>query len=148
MKSATSKDIDMQRQEFRVFGKGNKERIVYINDNALRWLEKYYDWRMTAENLTYSELSEKLLFVNVKKPYNRLSIAGVQWIFKNIGKRANVSDVHPHRFRRALATDLLSRGMRIEEVMILMGHTKTETTLIYFNIKQNNVRESYMKYSS
>lgn len=93
------KDIDMQQHEFRVFGKGNKERIVYINDNALRWLEKYYDWRMTAENLTYSELSEKPLFVNVKKPYNRLSIAGVQWIFKNIGKRANVGDVHLHRLR-------------------------------------------------
>ena len=69
-------------------------------------------------------------------------------IVKSLGKKAGVGNVHPHRFRRTFATDLLNRGMRIEEVMVLMGHTKIETTLIYCNIKQDNVRESYRKYAA
>lgn len=146
--SLNVKDIDMQKQEFRVVGKGRKERVVYIHDNALRWLEKYYLWRMERENLTLSELGEKPLFVTAKSPFKRLTIAGVQYLLKRLGKRANVENVHPHRFRRTFATDLLNRGMRIEEVMVLMGHTKIETTLIYCNIKQDNVRESYRKYAA
>ena len=141
-------DIDMQKQEFKVVGKGNKERIVYIHDNALRWMEKYFIWRMKKENLTFSELESRPLFVTSKKPYDRLTIAGVQYLLKQIGKRAGVDNVHPHRFRRTFATDLLGRGMRIEEVMVLMGHVKVETTLIYCNIKQDNIRESYRKYAA
>ena len=140
-------DIDMQKQEFKVVGKGNKERIVYIHDNALRWIEKYFIWRMKKENLTFLELENKPLFVTSKKPYERLTVAGVQYLLKQMGKRANVDNVHPHRFRRTFATDLLGRGMRIEEVMVLMGHVKVETTLIYCSIKQDNIRESYRKYA-
>ena len=71
-----------------------------------------------------------------------------RYLVKQLGKKAGVGNVHPHRFRRTFATDLLNRGMRIEEVMVLMGHTKIETTLIYCNIKQDNVRESYRKYAA
>ena len=93
------------------------------------------------------ELANRPLFVSVRKPHSRMSVAGVQYTVKMIGKKMGVGNVHPHRFRRTFATDLLNRGMRIEEVMVLMGHTKIETTLIYCNIKQDNVRESYRKYS-
>lgn len=146
--SLNVRDIDMQKQEFRVIGKGRKERIVYIHDNALRWLEKYYLWRMEKEDLTLSQLGDKPLFVTAKKPFQRLTVAGVQYLLKQIGKRANVENVHPHRFRRTFATDLLNRGMRIEEVMVLMGHSKVETTLIYCNIRQDNIRESYRRYAA
>ena len=94
------------------------------------------------------ELAQKPLFASAKKPYSRMTVAGVQYLVKTLGNKAGVGNVHPHRFRRTFATDLLNRGMRIEEVMVLMGHTKIETTLIYCNIKQDNVRESYRKYAA
>ena len=103
---------------------------------------------MNNEDLTLSQLGEKPLFVTAKKPFQRLTVAGVQYLLKQIGKRANVENVHPHRFRRTFATDLLNRGMRIEEVMVLMGHSKVETTLIYCNIRQDNIRESYRRYAA
>ena len=98
--------------------------------------------------MTIEELANTPLFVSLKKPHSRLTVAGVQYALKLLGKRAGVGNVHPHRFRRTFATDLLNRGMRIEEVMVLMGHTKIETTLLYCNIKQDGVRESYRKYAA
>lgn len=141
-------DIDLFKQEFKVMGKGRKERDLYISDPACFHLFKYLDWRMKKEDLTIEELANKPLFVSTKKPHSRLTVAGVQYLVKKIGKKAEVGNVHPHRFRRTFATDLLNRGMRIEEVMVLMGHTKIETTLIYCNIKQDSVRESYRKYAA
>lgn len=129
-------------------GKGRKERRLYISDGACFHLYRYLRWRMSKEGLTMEELASKPLFVSAKKPYSRMTVAGVQYLVKNLGKKAGVGNVHPHRFRRTFATDLLNRGMRIEEVMVLMGHTKIETTLIYCNIKQDNVRESYRKYAA
>lgn len=141
-------DIDLYKQEFKVMGKGRKERRLYISDGACFHLYRYLRWRMSKEGLTMEELASKPLFVSAKKPYSRMTVAGVQYLVKNLGKKAGVGNVHPHRFRRTFATDLLNRGMRIEEVMVLMGHTKIETTLIYCNIKQDNVRESYRKYAA
>lgn len=91
-----------------------------------------------------------LKFINLLVPiiFEPSKLFGVQYLLKQIGKRACVDNVHPHRFRRTFATDLLGRGMRIEEVMVLMGHVKVETTLIYCSIKQNNIRESYRKYAA
>lgn len=140
-------DIDLYKQEFKVMGKGRKERNLYISDVASFYLFRYLKWRMEVEGLTIEELSSKPLFVATRKPYSRITVAGVQYILKSIGKKARVGNVHPHRFRRTFATDLLNRGMRIEEVMVLMGHTKIETTLIYCNIKQDRVRESYRRYA-
>jgi site-specific recombinase XerD len=141
-------DIDLYKQEFRVMGKGRKERRLYISDTACFHLFRYLKWRSQREGLTMEELADRPLFTATKKPYNRLTKAGVQYLLKQLGKQAGVGNVHPHRFRRTFATDLLNRGMRIEEVMVLMGHTKIETTLIYCNIKQDNVRESYRKYAA
>ena len=103
---------------------------------------------MEKEGLTIEQLANQPLFVSTKRPFGRLTVAGVQYLVKKIGKKADVGNVHPHRFRRTFATDMLSRGMRLEEVMVLMGHTKPETTLIYCNIKQSNVRESYRKFAA
>lgn len=141
-------DIDLYKQEFKVMGKGRKERHLYISDVACFHLFRYFKERMQKEGLTVEELAEKPLFAAVKKPYTGITVAGVQYLVKQLGKKAGVGNVHPHRFRRTFATDLLNRGMRIEEVMVLMGHTKIETTLIYCNIKQDNVRESYRKYAA
>lgn len=141
-------DIDLYKQEFQVMGKGRKERTIYINDVACFHLFRYLKWRAQKEGLTLEELASRPLFATVKRPYDRMTKAGVQYLLKQLGKRAGVGNVHPHRFRRTFATDLLNRGMRIEEVMVLMGHTKIETTLIYCNIKQDNVRESYRKYAA
>lgn len=141
-------DIDLYKQEFKVMGKGRKERSLYISDVACFHLFRYLKWRSEKEELTIEELEKQPLFVGAKKPYNGITPAGVQHALKVLGKAAGVGNVHPHRFRRTFATDLLNRGMRIEEVMVLMGHTKIETTLIYCNIKQDNVRESYRKYAA
>lgn len=141
-------DIDLYKQEFKVMGKGRKERHLYISDVASFHLFRYLKWRSQKEGLTIEELANRPLFATAKKPYERLTVAGVQYLVKQLGKKAGVGNVHPHRFRRTFATDLLNRGMRIEEVMTLMGHTKIETTLIYCNIKQDNVRESYRKYAA
>ena len=141
-------DIDLYKQEFLVMGKGRKERTVYINDVACFHLFRYLKWRAQKQGITLEELDEQPLFAAVKRPYGRMTVAGIQYLVKQLGKKAGVGNVHPHRFRRTFATDLLNRGMRIEEVMALMGHTKMETTLIYCSIKQDNVRESYRKYAA
>lgn len=141
-------DVDLYKQEFKVMGKGRKERRLYVSDVACFHLFRYFRDRMAKEGLTVEELADKPLFTAVKKPYDGITVAGVQYLVKALGKKAGVGNVHPHRFRRTFATDLLNRGMRIEEVMVLMGHTKIETTLIYCNIKQDNVRESYRKYAA
>ena len=141
-------DIDLYKQEFKVMGKGRKERHLYISDVACFHLFRYFKERMSREGVTIEELAERPLFASVKQPYTGITVAGVQYLVKQLGRKAGVGNVHPHRFRRTFATDLLNRGMRIEEVMTLMGHTKIETTLIYCNIKQDNVRESYRKYAA
>lgn len=141
-------DIDLYKQEFKVMGKGRKERDLYISDTASFHLYRYLKWRKDKEGLTIEELAEKPLFVSFKKPHSRLTVAGVQYALKLLGRKASVGNVHPHRFRRTFATDLLSRGMRLEEVMVLMGHKKSETTLIYCNVKQDNVRESYRRFAA
>lgn len=146
--SLNIKDLDLYKQEFKVKGKGRKERTLYLSDAECFYLHRYLDWRLTKENKTLEELSEEPLFTTIKSPYNRMTKAGVQYLLKQIGKRANVKNVHPHRFRRTFASNLLSKGMKIEEVMVLMGHTKIETTLIYCNIKQETVKSSYKKYAA
>lgn len=141
-------DIDLYKQEFKVMGKGRKERNLYVTDSACFHLFRYLKWRCQKEECTWEELAERPLFASMKGRHERMTPAGVQYLLKQIGKKAGVGNVHPHRFRRTFATDLLARGMRIEEVMVLMGHTKIETTLIYCNIKQDSVRESYRKYAA
>lgn len=138
-------DIEMGRQELIVFGKGSKERKVYLTDNAKFYLKRYLKER--ARGITEEELAEQPLFVTVDKPHDRLTVAGIQYMLRQLGRRAGVKKVHPHRFRRTIATDLLNRGMPVEQVAKLLGHEKLDTTMIYCTVQEENVKEAHRKFA-
>lgn len=140
-------DIEMEKQELIVFGKGSKERKVYLTDNAKFYLKRYLTERKKRKGISDDELLKAPLFSGFGNPHKRLSIAGVQYMLRQLGNRSGVYGVHPHRFRRTIATDLLSRGMPIEQVKEYLGHEKLDTTMIYCTIKEQNVRESFRKYA-
>ncbi len=132
-------DIDFSDTGIIVFGKGNKERETYLNSKAFYHLKEYLKIR-TDDN--------EALFVSSRKPYQRLTKAGIQNIFRNIGKKSGVEKVHPHRFRRTAATDLLRAGMPLEEVKEYLGHEKIDTTMIYCTVNQDNIKNSHQRYMS
>lgn len=132
-------DIRWESDEVLVLGKGNKEREVYLNARAHLHLKQYLDSR-TDDN--------PALFVSTRAPHERLTRAGVEYIVARIGESAGVDNVHPHRFRRTSATDLLRMGMPIEQVQELLGHVKIETTRIYCTVTREQVRSSHRKYMS
>lgn len=138
-------DVDMDRKEFTVTGKGNKERTVYFSASAGFYLKDYLKWRTQAQSASVEQLSSEPLFTGTRKPYNRLSKAGVEYLCRKLGKSAGVENTHPHRFRRTFATNMAARGMKMEELMKLMGHSKMDTTLIYCNVWQENIKSSYGK---
>lgn len=92
-------------------------------------------------------MNNQPLFVTLDQPYDRLTVAGVQYMLRQLGRRAGVKNTHPHRFRRTITTDLLARGMKIEEVKEFLGHEKLDTTMIYCTIKEKNVQASHRKYA-
>ena len=130
-------DINLKNREGIVFGKGSKERIIYFDARTKIHLEKYLETRKD---------SNPSLFVTNIEPHNRLTKSGLEYIIARIGKRAGISKCHPHRFRRTFATRLIDRGMPIEQVQKLLGHTKIETTLIYSQVKQENIKYSHSKF--
>lgn len=132
-------DIEMGKQELTVYGKGSKERKTYLTDGAKFYLRRYLQERGANP--------DEPLFVTLDSPHNRLTVAGVQYMLRQLGKRADVKNVHPHRFRRTIATDLLSRGMPIEQVKEFLGHEKLDTTMIYCTVKTESVRASHRKYA-
>ena len=134
-------DIEMGRQELIVYGKGSKERKTYLTDSAKFYLRRYLRIR------EQEGLADQPLFVTLDSPHDRLTVAGVQYMLRQLGKQAGVKNVHPHRFRRTIATDLLARGMKIEEVKEFLGHEKLDTTMIYCTIKEENVQTSHRKYA-
>ena len=138
-------DIDFYRMEFYVKGKGGKERLCLLDDVAKFHLKRYLRERMRKERIGEDELQRKPLFATVKSPHERMTVAGVQYLLKELGKRAAVENVHPHRFRRTFACDMIGRGMPIEQLMVLMGHSKIETTMIYVTVKTSSVREAYRR---
>jgi len=140
-------DIEMGKQELIVYGKGSKERVTYLTDAAKFYLKRYLQERCKKEGITIEELECQPLFVTLDFPHNRLTVAGVQYMLRQLGKRAGVENVHPHRFRRTIATDLLNRGMPIEQVKEFLGHEKLDTTMIYCAIKQESVQASHRKYA-
>jgi len=140
-------DIEMGRQELIVFGKGSKERKVYLTDNARFYLKRYLKERMKEEGITEEELVNKPLFATLDQPHARLTVAGIQYMFRQLGRRAGVKKVHPHRFRRTIATDLLNRGMPVEQVSKLLGHEKLDTTMIYCTVQEENVKDSHRKFA-
>ena len=135
-------DIEMGKQELIVHGKGSKERKTYLSDGAKFYLRRFLQARSQEE-----DLAKKPLFETLDKPHDRLTVAGVQHMLRQLGKRAKVDNVHPHRFRRTIATDLLNRGMPIEQVKTFLGHEKLDTTMIYCTVKEESVHLSHRKYA-
>lgn len=132
-------DINFLTRDAVVLGKGNKERTIYLTPVALMHLSDYLGSRKD---------NNPALFASLKVPYNRLSKAGIETALKVIGKRAGVKDVHPHRYRRTLATNLLDRGANIQDVAAILGHADLKTTQIYCYISQQNVQAAYRKYAA
>lgn len=137
-------DIDMGRKEFNVIGKGNKERTVYFSPASKFHLNDYLKWRISKEGIELDSLSEKPLFVELKSPHGRMHKSGIESICRKISDMSGVNNVHPHRFRRTFATNMI-KHMKLEELAKLMGHSKVETTLIYCNIDQESIKNSYRK---
>lgn len=138
-------DIDFYRMEFYVRGKGGKERLCLLDDIAKFHLKRYLRDRMRRERIGEDDLRRQPLFVAAKAPHTRMTIAGVQYLLKELGRKAAVENVHPHRFRRTFACDMIGRGMPVEQLMVLMGHSKIETTMIYVTVKTSSVREAYRR---
>ena len=130
-------DIDFNERECVVTGKGNKERLVYFDARTKIHLQNYLVGR-TDTNPS--------LFVSLKAPYERLMIGGVETRLRELGKRLSLPRVHPHKFRRTLATSAIDKGMPIEQVQHLLGHQKIDTTLHYAMVKQQNVKLAHRKY--
>lgn len=145
--SLNVQDIEMGKQRLVVYGKGSKERRSYLTDSAKFYLSRYLQQRCERDGTTLKELNKRPLFTTLDYPHNRLTVAGVQYMLRELGKRADVANVHPHRFRRTIATDLLNRGVPIEQVKEFLGHEKLDTTMIYCTIKEENIQASHRKYA-
>lgn len=140
-------NIEMGKQELIVYGKGSKERKTYLTDGAKFYLKRYLKERCFVSGKTIEQLQDEPLFVTLDYPHNRLSVAGIQYMLRSLGIRAGIEKVHPHRFRRTIATDLLDRGMSIEQVKEFLGHEKLDTTMIYCTVNTESVRASHRKYA-
>ena len=130
-------DINFNERECVVFGKGSKERIVYFDARTKIHLQNYLESRTDACSA---------LFVSLTAPHDRLQIGGVERRLRELGKRLNLPRVHPHKFRRTLATSAIDKGMPIEQVQQLLGHQKIDTTMHYAMVKQQNVKLAHRKY--
>ena len=129
---------DIGHNDFlKIKGKGNKERIVYFNARAKIHLQQYLDTRKDRN---------KALFVSLAKPHTRLEISGVETRLRKIGRDAKIVRVHPHKFRRTLATMAIDKGMPVEQVQRLLGHVKIDTTMHYAMVNQTNVKLSHRKF--
>ena len=132
-------DVDFVNRECVVLGKGSKERVVYFDARTKLHLQNYLNSR-TDEN--------EALFVSLLEPHNRLEIAGVEIMLRKLGRSLEINKVHPHKFRRTLATRAIDKGMPIEQVQKLLGHQKIDTTMEYAIVDQQNVKNSHKKYLS
>ena len=128
-------DIDFEKRECTVLGKGNKERSVFLDDVSAMMLKRYFNER-TDDN--------EALFIG--KRGNRFTPGGVRYMLHRIADKAEVENVHPHKFRRTLVTNLIDHGMPIQEVAFLAGHDKVDTTMTYTYTDKQNVKNSFKKY--
>ena len=129
--------IDFDNKECIVLGKGGKQRKVYFDSKTKLHLKNYLASRTDTN---------ESLFVSLFAPFNTLQISGVEIMLRKLGKKTNIENVHPHRFRRTLATKAIDKGMPVEQVQILLGHTKIDTTMHYAIVDQLNVKNSYRRY--
>ena len=132
-------DIDFENRECIVFGKGKKERPVYFDARTKIHLKNYLNSRVDTH---------PALFVTLFKNTKRLGIAGVEIRLRKLGQKLGINKVHPHKFRRTLATKAIDKGMPIEQVQKLLGHAKIDTTLAYAMVNQSNVKHSHQKFIS
>ena len=130
-------DVSFEQRECIVFGKGNKERRVYFDAKAKIHLQQYLKTR-TDDN--------PALFVTLDAPHDRLKISGVEIRLRTLGRRVGVNRIHPHKFRRTMATRAIDKGMPIEQVQKILGHSQIDTTMQYAIVNQENVKTSHRKY--
>ena len=130
-------DIDFSERECVVFGKGDKERRVYFDAKSKIHLKNYIESRKD---------NNPALFVTLNAPYDRLKISGVEIRIRELGRMLNLEKVHPHKFRRTMATRAKDKGMPIEQVQKILGHSQIDTTMQYAIVNQNNVKASHRKY--
>lgn len=130
-------DIRFDERECVVFGKGDKERIVYFDARTKIHLQNYLQSRTD---------SDPALFVSLQSPHRRLTIGGIELRLRELGKRLDIPKVHPHKFRRTLATMAIDKGMPIEQLQHLLGHQRIDTTMHYAMVKQSNVKLAHKKY--
>ena len=137
MVALNREDINFTERECVVLGKGNKERMVYFDARTKIHLQNYLDSRTDHD---------PALFVSLRTPFQRLQIGGVETMLRTLGRRLELPKVHPHKFRRTLATTAIDKGMPIEQVQQLLGHQKIDTTMHYAMVKQQNVKLAHRKY--
>ena len=131
------KDINFEERECIVYGKGEKERRVYFDAKTKLHLQNYIDSRKD---------DNPALFVTLDAPHNRLKISGVEIRLRMLGRKLNMVKIHPHKFRRTMATRAIDKGMPIEQVQKLLGHSQIDTTMHYAIVNQTNVKSSHRKY--
>ena len=132
-------DINFNERECVVFGKGDKERIVYFDARTKIHLHNYIDTR-TDDN--------PALFVTLRSPHERIKIGGIESRLREMGKQLAITKVHPHKFRRTLATMAIDKGMPIEQVQKILGHSQIDTTMQYAMVNQSNVKTAHQRYMS
>ena len=130
-------DIDFEERECVVYGKGGKERRVYFDAKAKLHLQNYINSRTDTN---------PALFVTLDSPYERLKISGVEIRVRELGRKLNIEKIHPHKFRRTMATRAIDKGMPIEQVQKILGHSQIGTTMQYAIVNQNNVKTSHRRY--
>ncbi len=130
-------DINLEERECIVFGKGDKERRVYFDAKAKLHIQNYLDSRCD---------DNPALFVTLDAPHNRLKISGVEIRLRSLGRKLSILNIHPHKFRRTMATRAIDKGMPIEQVQKILGHSQIDTTMHYAIVNQNNVKAAHRKY--
>ena len=143
-------DLDFNRMEFIVYGKGAKERTVFFNERASFHLQKYFKYRCEKEKISPDDMFLRPIFVAARrspktKDYERMCTNGVRSVLKEVGKKSGIRDVHPHKFRRTFATECYKKGMSVSEIQKLMGHNQIETTMLYITIDLTEINHSYRK---
>ena len=132
-------DVDFEARECVVFGKGGKERKVYFDAKSKLHLQAYLSSRVD---------DNEALFVTLDAPHDRLKISGVEIRMRSLGQSNNMTRIHPHKFRRTMATRAIDKGMPIEQVQKILGHSQIDTTMQYAMVNQSNVKTSHQKYIS
>lgn len=130
-------NVNFEQRECIVYGKGDKERRVYFDAKAKLHLQEYIAAR---------EDDNPALFVTLDAPHDRLRISGVEIRLRELGRRLELSKIHPHKFRRTMATRAIDKGMPIEQVQKILGHSQIDTTMQYAIVNQNNVKASHQRY--